>query len=542
MTSLTVDGWAARARAAAAIVLLVAAVGGAQAAEEEALLTELAREAFAARRVAVLVAVEEVEDRSFPPLSFAGHDLERLAAVLRDPDAGRFDDVTVLPGATRAEFLERLAALMRSVRRQDTVFIYFTGHGLADHSAPPRLMLAMRDSSMGTISSTGIPLDALQEVLQSLPARRKVLLVDACFTAEGKQGELGEASWSGARTEAPLLRTELPADEAHLLSAGFGRPAFELPDLQGSLYTSHFVEGLIDLLADVDGDGVVTVSEAHDHATQAVVETSDGVQVPLAVYRISGREDLILSGDPDLRRAPTLALLTTYDRRHAGLSIEIDGRAKGIFPRSVPVEPGVRQLKLISSSGKTVDRGTFRFAEGQVVSAERVRSALNGGYRLAHVSAAVVVLPGPGRGGDAAGGPGVSVGLGRRARGVVGRHFVLRGDLGFAAIPDPDDAAWPMFSLAVEGAVRLDPKPITAELGVRAELDVLLPPGGPTSDSPAVVMFVPGPHAAFGFRLGNLVTLKLRYRLGVTHADVARLGEPEVVLIHRPGLELEVGW
>jgi len=403
-------------------------------------------------------------------------------------------------------------------------------------------MLALRDTSMGTVGESGVPLDAVQEVMQALHARRKILLIDACFTADGKQGGLEGGDPSGVQVEAPLLRTDLPADEAHLLSAGFGRPAFALPAREGSLYTTHFVEGLLDLLADVDGDGVVTVSEAHDHAANAAVEDSGGIQVPLALYRISGREDLILSGDPTLRSAPTLALLTTYDRRHAGLAVEVDGKAKGVFPRSIPVEPGVRSVRLMAPSGRVVDRGNFRFGSGQVVSAERVRSALNGGYRLFHAGASVAVLPGPGSDGVNSAGLAVHAGFGHRGRGVVGRHFLLRGDFGFGAVPGAEDTTWPMFSLGVEGALRADPRPLTVEIGPRAELALLLPEGGPTTDSPAILMFVPGGHAALGVRLGNLVALKLRYRLGVTHADLRRLGEPSVVTVQRLGVELEVGW
>ena len=510
--------------------------------DDDVLLSDLARDAFAPRRIALLVAVERVDDGSFPPLTFAEQDAQRLHAALGDADQGRFDDVILLVGATRSEFREALADLMRRVRRQDTVLIYFSGHGLADDSSPPRLMLALRDTSMGTIGDSGVPLDAVQDVMQALDARRKVLLVDACFTADGKQGDLAGGVPAEVQAEAPLLQTDLPADEAHLLSAGFGRPAFELSELQGSLYTTHFVDGLLDLLADVDGDGVVTVSEAHDHAAGAAVEGSGGVQVPLALYRISGREDLILSGDPGLRSAPTLALLTTYDRRHAGLGVEVDGKAKGVFPRSIPVEPGVRSVRLIAPSGRVVDRGTFRFGTGQVVSAERVRSALNGGYRLFHVGPSIAVLPGPGSDGLNAAGPAIHVGLGHRGRGVVGRHLLLRGDFGFAVIPGAQDSTWPMFGLGVEGALRADPKPLTAEIGPRVELALLLPLGGPTTESPAVLMLVPGGHAALGVRLGNLVALKLRYRLGVTHADLRRLGEPSVVTLQRLGMELEVGW
>jgi uncharacterized caspase-like protein len=505
---------------------------------------DLAQQAFASRRVALLVSVDEVADHSFPPLSFASRDVEHLAAVLRDETAGRFDEVTELNGATTAELEAALVTLMRSVRLQDTVLVYFSGHGLAadGDDGAVRLFLAMQDSSRGTIEDSGYPLEALQETLDGVEARQKVLVVDACFTAEGKQSAVGGSNGGMREVQAPMLRTHLPAEEAHLLAAGFGSPAFELAELEGSLYTSHLAAGLSGLLADLDGDGVVTVSEAHDFAADAVIQAAKGAQVPLALYRISGREDLVLSGDPALRSDATLALLTTYDRRHAGLTLQLGGQAKGVFPRSVPVAPGRQQVKLISAAGKVVDEGTFTFREGQVVSVERLRSAINGGYRLLAVTGSVAILPGPERGGEVVVAPWFAAGFGHRLPGRVGRHFVLRGEIGIAPVPDPDRGAWPMLSFAAEPGLRADPQRLSLEIGPRIEFDLLLPPGGVTDQNSALLMFAPGIHAAAGVRLGNLVALRVRYRLGITHADLATFGEPEVVLLHRPGIELELGW
>lgn len=505
---------------------------------------QFARDAFAPRRIALLVGVDEVDDRSFEPLLYAGRDVERLALALRDPLVGGFDAVETLDGVTLEEAHAALSGLMRRVRRQDTVLVYFSGHGLAanDANGSTRLFLALGDSSRGTIEDSGLALHRVQEVLAALPARKKVLLVDACFTGEGKLSEvLAEAS-SSFRPEVPLLRTELPTDEAHLLAAGLGSPAFEFDELAGSLYTVHFVEALADLRADLDGDGVVTVSEAHDHATDAVVDASGGQQQPLALYRIAGREDLVLAGDEDARATASTALLTTYDRRHAGLEVEIGGTAKGVFPRSIPVEPGRRQVAFRALSGRVVDQGTYRFRPGRVVSVERIRSAFNGGFRFVHLSGAPVVAPAPGGEGTLGSGPWFAVGYGHRARGRVGRLFVFRGELGLGGLGGGDEGAWALISLGAGAGVRLTPGLLVLEVGPRLGVDLLLPPGGPTRLLPALLMFAPGGHAAVGIRVSNLVSVRLGYRIGVTHADLAEEGAPRVEVIHRPGLELEVGW
>lgn len=525
-------------------ILLVPCTREASADDDQDRLAALAKQAFAPRRVALLIGVDEVADHSFPPLSFASRDVDRLASVLRDGDAGRFDDVRTLHGASLDDAWETLADLMGEVRRQDTVLVYFSGHGMAgtDDEGVTQLYLALRDTSRGTIEDSGLALHWVQDVFESLPARRKVLVVDACFVGEGKRSALEGGGGEIGQHEAPLLRTQLPSDEAHLLAAGLGSPAFELDDLAGSLYTVHFAEALIELRGDSDGDRVVTVSEAHDFATDAVVSASSGIQEPLALYRISGREDLVLAGDPDGRSPSTMALLTTYDRRHTGLSLEVNGKAKGSFPRSILVDPGVQRVKLVAPSGQVVDRGIYRFRAGQVVSVERVRSSINGGFRFLHVTGAPVILPIPEGDGDLRPGLWIGGGLGSRARGKVGRHLSFRGEIGAGGVQGADDGTWALLTIAVDMGLRFDPGRLSLELGPRAELDVLVPPAGPSTDRPALAMFAPGAHAAIGVRVANTVCLRARYRLGVSHSDLATLGEPETTILHRPGLELELGW
>ena len=250
----------------------------------------------------------------------------------------------------------------------------------------------------------------------------------------------------------------------------------------------------------------------------------------------------MLSGDPEARSPSAMALLTTYDRRHAGLSLEVGGRAKGAFPRSILVEPGLQRVRLLAPSGEVVDRGVFRFKAGQVVSVERVRSSINGGFRFLHLTAAPVILPIPHGGGDSEPGLWIGGGLGSRARGKVGRHIAFRGELGGGGVVGEGDESWALLTLAVDVGLRFDPGRLSVEIGPRAELDVVIPPGGPTTDVPALAMFAPGGHAAVGVRLSNLVCLRARYRLGVTHSDLAVRGEPATSVLHRPGLELEVGW
>ena len=54
--------------------------------------------------------------------------------------------------------------------------------------------------------------------------------------------------------------------------------------------------------ADLNADGLVDATEAHDFAQDKTVKHTGGLQVPRAEYHIVGREAIYLSGDPERRK------------------------------------------------------------------------------------------------------------------------------------------------------------------------------------------------------------------------------------------------
>lgn len=81
------------------------------------------------RRFALLVGVDDYDDPTFTDLRHARDDAELLGEVLRAASVGAFDEVTVLPDASRDEVLAALRRIAADLRRRDTVVVYFSGHG-----------------------------------------------------------------------------------------------------------------------------------------------------------------------------------------------------------------------------------------------------------------------------------------------------------------------------------------------------------------------------------------------------------------------------
>ncbi len=112
------------------------------------------------------------------------------------------------------------------------------------------------------------------------------------------------------------------------------------------------------------------------------MEATEAIQVPMAFYKVVGRELLVLSGDPHSRKRVEAALVGAYDGPQEGLAFFVDGQEKGAFPRTVLVEPGTRVVEFRSARGAVVDRGRFRFEKEGNYSVQNIRDSLNGGRHL----------------------------------------------------------------------------------------------------------------------------------------------------------------
>lgn len=342
----------------------------------------LVDEAYQPRRVALLVGVDRYDDDAFPALRFAGDDAEELAALLRDPLRGGFDDVVVLTGpeqTTRVEILAALDDLIAPLQRNDTVLLYFSGHGTlsTDSSGGSTLYVCPRDADQRHPQSTAIAVDTLQRILQRLPCRRKVMVLDSCHNGEAKSVLDAETLERLARRRSPVdprILTRVGEAEAHLFAAAFHQPALEDPELGHGVFTYYLMQALGDRMdeADLDRDGVISVTEAHEYARDHTIAHTGGAQVPRALFREVGREDIYLSGGDDSLWAAEKGLLTSYGRLLAQCSIRVDGQPRGALPRAIPVEPGLHHVEVVApgDDGEMLVQRTVRVSPGQSLSVD----------------------------------------------------------------------------------------------------------------------------------------------------------------------------
>ena len=513
--------------------------------------------AYAPRKLAVVIGVDAYDDPLFPPLSFAAADAEAMGQVLSDPRAGGFDRVTVLTDREQtglASLQQHLSALLDSAEPQDTVLVYVSAHGTLDLDWHRRadLFVVARDTVRGDLAGTGLRVSDLQELVGTSRARRKVLIVDACHHGQGKSAVSSEtlALLAAAKGEAePVLREPDRDFEAHLFASTFGLPALEDEALGHGVYT-HYLLGALSTEAseaDRDGDGLVSVSEAHDFARDATIAHTGAVQVPRALYNIVGREDIFLSGDEEARRTAEAALLFTYDAFYGECRVDVDGRYAGLLPRGVPLTPGPHRVRVTAPGGHVVlDRRVDAIA-GRAIDVgslheatrpERGRVGLALGTLVALGAQETTPLGGP------LFGLGLQAGTSFPGERAVRAH--VRADLswhaGRYAVPLEDarfDADVHALSLAGTFGLQLRVKRFGLIVGPRigASLWLRAPSedGGP--QAPHLAALEPGLLVEPSLSLGRGLALSVPIALSAT-TDLARVGARPVQLYLRAGAGL----
>lgn len=313
------------------------------------------------KKIALLVGIDSFEDERFKPLRFAAADAQALGAAITGYDS---IDLRIEPAKTsRAAILEAVQRLAQTARDpRDTVVLYFSTHGSLGRKpgGPLKRYLVARDTRLDLLAETGIAVDDLLKQVEQIPSRRKAVILAACHSGSGKSQLTDSLEKALAEHKAALPALEEVSEATVVLTAAaFGETARESEELGSDIYT-HF---LMDALAhgDRDGDGAVTASEAHDWARERTYLYTQGRQRPTAESDILGKDPIVLAGSPARVGKP---VLYSYAASAEGLSVLVDGTAKGTLPGGVAVEPGRHTLELRTGTD-TLYRGSLTLADGE---------------------------------------------------------------------------------------------------------------------------------------------------------------------------------
>lgn len=233
------------------------------------------------RKLALLIATSRYADDSFASLAAPEHDVAALAKVLGDPDIAGFE-VTTLVNESRNTVGAAIGDFYRDCKGTDLTLIYFTGHGQKDSDG--RLHIVLTDSRHDNLLFTALPAAQIDQAISGCVSRRKILILDCCYSGAYASGYTPRADDSAHTLEQFGGRglTVLTASD----SLGYSWEASK--DARESVFTRHLVEGIREGTADLNGDGDITLDELYLYVHDRVVEDLP-TQRPQLKDNIDGR-------------------------------------------------------------------------------------------------------------------------------------------------------------------------------------------------------------------------------------------------------------
>ncbi|MBM3566606.1 MAG: caspase family protein, partial [Alphaproteobacteria bacterium] len=221
------------------------ALGGAAGGEYRGLEPKRAwqfRRAAAPARETVAVAIGNRNyGQGIPKVHYAHNDARAMRQFLVEglgvPEEHAILALDATLGTMQGLFDATLPARVRS--GQKDVVVYFSGHGMATVDNDARLLPT--DTQAETAMAAGFSRDALLAKLDGLGARSVTLVLDACFTGTGKDGEALMAA-KPVFGRATVARA--PRNGVFVASSAPDQVSWIAEDQGMSLLTLHLLEGL----------------------------------------------------------------------------------------------------------------------------------------------------------------------------------------------------------------------------------------------------------------------------------------------------------
>jgi WD40 repeat protein len=257
-----------------------------------------------------IISVSDYKDTTFN-LKYAVKDGRDMALFMSEGKGFSkvHTDTLFDKNATRENILKLREKLMKS-KVDDQVVLYLSGHGLLDDSLD--FYYATWDVDFMHPAVRGITYEELEGLLDGIPARSKIMFMDACHSgeidqedvvisadaialADGKRSGIKSYSYKGLKIESggsPAPRTSFDLMQelfanldrgsgAVVISAASGMGfALESDEWNNGVFTYALISGLRDKQADVNRNGRVSVNELRSYITNEVSRLTSGSQKP----------------------------------------------------------------------------------------------------------------------------------------------------------------------------------------------------------------------------------------------------------------------
>jgi len=322
------------------------------------------------KKIALLIGIDQFEDSKWPTLKFPRQDVDRMSGVLADYEK------IILVGKERTKRSDILYAINElskiNSNVDDTIIVYISSHGTLGYKSPGdlRRYVVASDTKKDMVEQTGLLVDDLYKVFDTCKSRKKVLIFAFCHSGKGKSYLNDDLSKMVSKLKSGFFVK--PIEEVSkativISASSWGEVAIEDDKLGGDVYTYYFAEGIEK--GDLNQDGAVTITEAHEYAREKVYYYTNGMQKPSIETFIEGADPIILRGSINRAGKP---LIFGYGESSSNLKLLVNGRPKGVFPSTIVLDEGEFDIELLTASGKRLVSQRLNLKSGEAIEVSRL--------------------------------------------------------------------------------------------------------------------------------------------------------------------------
>jgi len=236
------------------------------------------------------IGVSKYQSTQIPSLKYADRDSQRIVKHFKERYKLSDDRAMLLTNeeATAikiSRFITQNAAKL--LTKDDTFILYFGGHGAPDVDGTSndndglKKYLLLHDSELDSLPMTALSLNNLAILLEKLPCKRVVILLDSCFA--GTAGVQTLAKLKGLRVSEKSYKniTEMSGEGRVILAASSeNQVSHEEDRLQAGVFTHYLLEGL-NGKADLNGEGRINILGLYEYVTKEVSKYTQNKQSPV---------------------------------------------------------------------------------------------------------------------------------------------------------------------------------------------------------------------------------------------------------------------
>ena len=256
-------------------------------------------------------------------LAYAAKDATDLSSTIESLKGKGFENVytkVLTNEQVTPEAIKAAKDFVKDAKPDDTFILFIAGHGMHDKDAEATYYYLTYGADVNNLKATAADFETIEDLLQGIPPRNKLFLMDACESGEIDDEDQGQmlATATGAgiasrgfkttqttTSVTPSLasgekgqqkstkRSYLYQKDRYIYndlvrrsgaivfsSSKGGELSYERSDIENGLFTEYIMKALTSTEADKDGNGTVSTDELREYVSAQVAKASGDLQHP----------------------------------------------------------------------------------------------------------------------------------------------------------------------------------------------------------------------------------------------------------------------